>query len=95
MTAHPVFNKKRDNRPDKFCALVQRHPKILLAIVILAYAFRAVCSAPAPPPSQVSPVTGSRHRGTDSRNYSTGCQLQISTWIPLSPRLSKRQHMGK
>ena len=56
----------------------------LPVIVILAYAFRTTAgSASAPPPSQVSPVTGSRHRGTHSCAYSTGCQLRTLTGFPF------------
>lgn len=89
--ASPGNLQKCSAKRDKF----RTYPRLTL-FVCLSSLFWLTHGKPsgfvhAPPPSQVSPVTGSRHRGTHACAYSTGCQLRTLTGFPYPRACTFRQ----
>ena len=89
--ASPGNLQKCSAKRDKF----RTYPRLTL-FVCLSSLFWLTHGKPsgfvhAPPPSQVSPVTGSRHRGTHACAYSTGCQLRTLTGFPYPCACTFRQ----
>ena len=78
-------------KKDKFSHLPKRTPSLSACHRYSGLRIGNRGFTPVFPPSQVSPVTGSRHRKTDSCAYSTGCQLRTFTGFPYPHACAKAQ----